>query len=102
MSQADREGSSADGVSWDLSDLYGGVDDPRVDGDLEAAGRRARSFEETYRGTIQVDGGPASDWLRGAIAEYESLSEQMDKPCVYAGLLHAAKTDDPRRGALLA
>ena len=26
----------------------------------------------------------------------------MDRPSVYAGLLHAAKTDDPRHGALLA
>ena len=34
--------------------------------------------------------------------ELEGLSEQMDRPAVYAGLLHAAKTDDPRHGALLA
>src|SRR5437870_727499 len=33
--------------------------------------------------------------------ELEGLSEQMDKPLIYASLVHAAKTDDPRRGALL-
>src|SRR5262249_7335748 len=29
MIQAARESSSADGVSWDLGDLYGGAEDPR-------------------------------------------------------------------------
>ena len=40
--------------------------------------------------------------LLAALTELEGLSEQMDRPSVYAGLLHAAKTDDPRHGALLA
>src|SRR5207248_424014 len=58
--------------------------------------------ESAYRGRIQRDGGPdAADLLR-ALAELEALSEQMDKPAVYASLLHASKTDDPVRGALLA
>ena len=29
--------SSADGVAWDLGDLYAGLDDPRIDQDLQAA-----------------------------------------------------------------
>src|SRR5216684_1258574 len=58
--------SSADGVVWDLNDLYRGVDDPQLGRDLDG------------------------------------LYEQMDKPAVYASLVHAAKTDDPRHGALLA
>jgi oligoendopeptidase F len=102
MIQAIRQTSSADGVSWDLGDLYKTVDDPRIEGDLAEARRRAEAFEAAYRGKIDVPGGPAPDLLRIALEELESLSEQMDRPAVYAGLLHAAKTDDPRRGALLA
>jgi oligoendopeptidase F len=102
MIQAIRPTSSADGVSWDLGDLYQGPDDPRLEGDLAEARRRAEAFEAAYRGKVDVPGGPAPDLLRIALEELETLSEQMDKPAVYAGLLHAAKTDDPRRGALLA
>ena len=29
--------SSADGVAWDLSDLYSGLDDPQIDQDLRNA-----------------------------------------------------------------
>jgi oligoendopeptidase F len=93
--------SSADSVAWDLSDLYASVDDPRLGADLEAALTRARAFEARYRGQIDVPGGPPADFLLGAVRELEGLSEQMDRPAVYASLLHAAKTDDPRHGALL-
>jgi oligoendopeptidase F len=90
--------SSAANVSWDLSDLYAAADDPRIDKDLDAAHGRARAFEAAYRGKVGAD---AASLLK-AVTEYEGLCEQMDRSAVYAGLLHAAKTDDPRHGALLA
>src|SRR5262249_44740923 len=92
-------GSSADGVSWDLKDLYAGVDDPQLTRDLETALKRAEAFEATYRGKIVAGPEPAD--LRTAVVELESLYERMTRPAVYAQLLHAAKTDDPRHGALL-
>jgi oligoendopeptidase F len=101
MIQAVQPTSSADGVAWDLNDLYCDLDDPQLGRDLETALQRARAFEATYRGKIDMQGGPPADVLRTALEELESLSEQMDRPTVYASLLHAAKTDDPRRGALL-
>src|SRR5205823_11457683 len=70
--------------------------------DLETALERARAFETTYSGKIDAPGGPPAQLLVTAVKELESLSEQMDKPAVYASLVHAAKTDDPRHGALLA
>jgi oligoendopeptidase F len=101
MIQALQPASSADGVSWSLSDLYSAVDDPRISADLENALQRAQAFEAAYRAKIDVPGGPAAELLRNALEELEGLCEQMDKPAVYAGLVHAAKTDDPRHGALL-
>jgi oligoendopeptidase F len=95
-------GSSADGVAWDLSDLYAGPEDPRVEADLDAAHGRARAFESRYRGKIIAPGGPPAGLLLEAVRELEGIFEQMDRPAVYASLSHAAKTDDPRRGALLA
>lgn len=94
-------GSSADRVAWDLSDLYAAVDDPRINRDLESALERARAFESAYRGRIQVRGGPTEILLAEALTELESLYELLDKPIIYAQLLHASKSDDPRHGALL-
>jgi oligoendopeptidase F len=102
MIQAIEPTSSADGVAWDLGDLYSGPDDPRLEQDLQIAHNRARGFEATYRGKIDVPTGPDLALLSAAMRELEGLYEQMDKPAIYASLLHAARTDDPRRGALLA
>lgn len=93
--------SSADGITWDLSDLYAGPDDPQLSRDLDEAHARARAFESAYRNKVHVPGGPPADMLLGAVTELEQLSEQMDKPLIYAHLLHAARTDDPARGALM-
>jgi oligoendopeptidase F len=102
MIQASAPTSSADGVSWDLGDLYQGVDDPAIDRDLASALQRAEAFEKTFRGKVLVEGGPTAGLLLEAVMELEGLSEQMDRPAIYAHLLHAARTDDPPRGALLA
>ena len=94
--------SSADRVAWNLGDYYASPDDPAINRDLDAALARARAFETAYRDQINVLEGPTPDVLLAALHELEGLSELMDRPAVYAGLLHAAKSDDPRRGALLA
>ncbi|MFQ3650431.1 MAG: M3 family oligoendopeptidase [Gemmataceae bacterium] len=90
--------SSAVNVSWNLSDLYAGVDDPQIDADLNAAHERAIAFEATYRGKV----GQTPAALLTAVTEMESIYEQMDRSASYASLVHAAKTDDPRHGALVA
>jgi oligoendopeptidase F len=96
-----RPSSSADGVVWNLSDLYAGPDDPALEADLAAALEQARAFESAYRGQIDKPGGPDGGLLARSMADMERLSERMDKPAVYAALLHAAKTDEARHGALL-
>ena len=90
--------SSAANVSWDLSDLYAGVDDPRIDADLQSAQERAKRFEATYRSKV----GENAAALLAAVTEMEGIYEQMDRSGVYASLVHAARTDDPRHGALVA
>src|SRR3954470_1794219 len=44
ITPAAEKGSSADGVAWDLRDLYASVADPRITQDLESALARARTF----------------------------------------------------------
>lgn len=94
--------SSADGITWNLGDLYQGVEDPRLLQDLAQAKARAARFEASYRGKINTPPGPTPQLLKEALDEFAALSEQADKPLVYAMLLHAARTDDPKHGALLA
>src|SRR5262245_14140190 len=101
MAQESAATSSADGISWDLRDLYLGVADPQIDHDLGDALLRAEAFEAKYRGRVNVEGGPATALLLQALQEVESIYEQMDRPAVFAQLLHASKTDEPSHGALL-
>jgi oligoendopeptidase F len=101
MTQTTVPHSTADGVSWDLADLYDGVDDPRITIDLQAALGRAAAFENAYRGKIVALQPGQASVLLNAVHELEALFEQMDRPAVYAMLHHSAKTDDPPRGALL-
>jgi oligoendopeptidase F len=93
--------NSAAGIQWDLRDLYQSVDDPAIDKDLAQAHKRALAFEKKFRGRIQSLKTTQAKILLKAIVELESLYEQMDRPLVYAMLLHAGKTDEPKHGALL-
>jgi oligoendopeptidase F len=94
--------ASAEGVAWDLRDLYQGIDDPAIEQDLAKALELAQAFEKSYRGRIVGLQAGQADLLWTAVRELEELSEQMDKPAIYASLVHAARTDEPRHGALLA
>lgn len=90
--------SSADGVRWDLGDLYAGVDDPKIESDLSAVEGRAAAFAERYRGRLGLLDGPA---FAAAVAELQDVFELADTPVIYAQLLHAAKTDEAANGRLL-
>ena len=90
----------AAGVRWDLHELYGGPDDPRIKADLAEARRRAEAFAHAYRGKVasgQLDG-PA---LARALAEYEALAELEHRPSFYASLLFAADTQNSRTQQLV-
>lgn len=80
------------GVSWDLSDLYHAYDDPNIAADVEQLKRDAESFAETYRATVDVQGGPSAEHLSSALKALEQLHEQSSRLQAYAGLLYSADT----------
>ena len=88
----------AEGIKWDLGDLYEGISDPRVEGDFEKISVRADRFEKKYRGRIKSPSLTAGE-LAGAVREVERLSEGIGKILSFAYLLFAADTQDPRNGA---
>ncbi|HLJ12776.1 MAG TPA: M3 family oligoendopeptidase [Planctomycetaceae bacterium] len=90
---------SAAGITWDLHDLYAGVDDPQIEADLKECATRCTAFAEKYRGLFASPDSLTADTLHAALAEYEQIAEMMSRLSSYAGLLTAADTasDDYRR-----
>lgn len=91
--------SVAELPSWDLSDLYSGVDDPRIDADLQKALENAKDFQQAYQGKVAVDHLNAS-FLRSALDRYEEMTRHQSRPSAYASLHYSADTTDAARGAL--
>ena len=75
----DTHGFKAEGIQWDLSELYVGPDDPRIEADLAEARGQAEAFARKYRGKLagkQLDGAA----LAQALKEYEALAEVEHRP----------------------
>lgn len=85
---------------WDLSDLYSGIDDPKIEAVLDEQMKRADAFSEKYRNKIDCTDLTA-ETLNEAISEYESLYQAADKPMDFAALYFSMDTSDPARGAFL-
>ena len=88
-------------VSWDLSDLFAGPDDPKIDATLAHTRERAAAFAREYQGKIDSPDLTAAR-LASAIREYEALWQEGGKPGMYARLRFSADNSDPARGALMA
>ncbi|MGL6278400.1 MAG: M3 family oligoendopeptidase [Gaiella sp.] len=91
--------TGAEDVAWDLSDLYQGIDDPRIDEDVAAAERDADAFSARYHGSVaSLD--PAA--LRAAMEERERIESVFTRAIYYAHLVFCTNMADPARGALVA
>ena len=86
--------------TWDLSDLYDGMDDPALEADLKRIEADATAFETRFKGTIASAQLTAAH-LRDVLDAYSALVTDHYKPGSYASLLYSTDTTDPARGALL-
>jgi len=89
---------------WNLSDLYAGIDDPRIGRDLDRADADSVAFEEAFKGKLAAlaerpDAGAA---LAQAVKRYEALDDLLGRLISYAGLIHAGDTVDPARAKFYA
>src|SRR5258706_1545019 len=98
MAEAAPSGGPAAGVRWDLSHLYAGPDDPRIESDLAGALGAANAFAQRYRGRVAALDAAG---LARAIDELEALQEPAARAGAFAGLVFAAETATPRHGRLL-
>lgn len=95
-------GGAADGQdlgqlpTWNLDDLYPGMDSPELRGDLERAVRDAAAFEERWKGRLWEEAAKGANGRFGAaVQEYEALSELCGRLASYGGLLYSGNTADP-------
>lgn len=101
MAQAiDATLTGAEGITWNLSDLYLNLEDPQIEKDFKDAFSKAKSFEEKYRGKINSET-ITPTFLLKAVKELESISEQTGKLISYAYLMFATDTSNPKHGAFL-
>ena len=84
-------------VSWDLSDLIGGAEDPQaaVDSLLDEAKRRGDAFAAAYAGKVAELDGPGLVKAMHELAEIEELAARAG---TYAHLSFSVNTADPARG----
>lgn len=65
--------TGAEDVRWDLSDLYDGLEDPRIDADLKRLLEQAETFDREFRGKLTERLGASLD----AQARMSCLSDQL-------------------------
>ena len=91
--------TGAEDVAWNLSDLYDGGDDPRLEQDVEQTETAAADFRERYYGRV-AQLSPAE--LREAIGEREEIESTFTRAIYFAHLWFATDMNDSPRGALVA
>jgi oligoendopeptidase F len=83
--------SSSAGITWNLSDLYSGVDDPQINLDLAECTRLCADFGANYRSLFE-NGALTAARLETALVEYERICLMMSRLGSYSGLVTAADT----------
>jgi oligoendopeptidase F len=96
---ATTELTGAEDVAWDLSDLYDGGDDPRIEQDVEQTEAAAAAFRERYYGKVAE---LSAEDLRAAIEERERIESAFTRAIYYAHLWFSTDMADAPRGALVA
>jgi oligoendopeptidase F len=87
--------NSAEGIAWDLSDLFSSHDDPRIDATLKKCRAQAEAFAERYRGRIEDADHLTAETVFQALQALEAIQESLNRVGSYAGLLYAADTSRP-------
>jgi oligoendopeptidase F len=96
---ATTELTGAEEVAWDLTDLFEGPDDPKLEAEFADAESAGEAFRSRYHG--RVAGLGAAELAEG-VAERERIESQLDRALAFAHLRFATNMADPARGALLA
>ncbi len=86
--------------SWNLSDLYASITDPKIEQQLTRSKAQAEKFQKTYRGTIAKLAKQPNE-IKKAMKAYEAIIQEYAKPQIYAALVHSADSLNPENGAFM-
>jgi len=87
--------SSAEGIRWNLNDLFTAADDPEIENTLADCRARAEAFAKRVRSLMQNPQTLGAEDLLQALTELESIYEALGRVGSYAGLLYATDTANP-------
>src|SRR4030095_6280508 len=87
--------SSAEGIRWDLNDLFSAHDDPPIEATLNDCHTRAEAFATRFRPVMEHPETLTAVTLLDALKELEVIYEALGRVGSYAGLLYAADTAKP-------
>jgi len=79
--------------TWDLNDLYPGLESAELKRDLAQVGERAATLQKNWKGKVAAASG---DDLADVIAEYEQLQDLIGRMYSYASLAYAGDMADPK------
>ncbi len=79
--------------SWNLDDLYKGIEDPKIQQDLETSQKAALEFSKKYETKV---GTLSAEALAKAIQEYESLGETLGRLGSFSRLVFAQDMTDKK------
>ena len=100
MANDQKISHGAEGVRWDLSDLYASLEDPKIEQDLKEIDRRAQSFETSYRLNINVKT-LKDNTLLEAVQELEAISEKAGRILSFASLVFSSDSEESKNGSFL-
>jgi oligoendopeptidase F len=87
--------NSAEGVRWNLNDLFSSHDDPWIDQTLNDCRARAEAFSRQFRDRLENPARLTPEQLLEGLQELESIYEALSRVGSYSGLLYAADTARP-------
>ncbi len=79
--------------SWNLDDLYKGIEDPKIQHDLESSKKDSLDFSKKYETNVAA---LSAEALAKAIQEYEALGETLGRLGSFAGLVFAQDMTDKK------
>lgn len=90
--------SAAQGITWNLNDLYSSPEDPRIEQDLKLAREKAIAFENKYKPLFAK---PASLPIFDLVHDYKEIVTLLTKPSVYSSLMFSGQTNAAAIGAFM-
>src|SRR5579862_4092623 len=87
-------------IRWDLTALFSGMEDPKIEQTWKLCTKRAKKFEADFRGKIE-SANLSAQTLAAALSEIEDIAKEAGKPANYANLLFSVDASSPEVGAFM-